>query len=486
MNRITLFVATALMLIGVTACDDTTDTVGNSLTNNVDQFSVVTDTFGVKTSTVEANSVLSNGTYSYLGYVKDSETGTYVSSSYATQLSVSNSLTGVTLFPKSDSIVSRNTVGQIKADSCMLNIYFFSVAGDSLNPMKLTANEMQETMEEGKHYYTDYDPEKEGLLRADGNAIKKSKVFTPIDLNFGDSARTEMADRSSFRVVTLPLDGTYTDTEGNTYDNYGTYIMRKYYDSPNSFSNSYRFVHNVCPGFFVKITDGVGVMAEVRYTDLTVYYRYTDNDTVYAGGTTFSGNEEVLQVTHINNDKTGLDELMSDNSCTYLKTPAGLFTRVELPVDDIMKGHEKDSISSASLTFTAYNTKDKDNAYGASDYVLLLPEDSVKDFFESKDIPDAKYSYLASYSSKNVYTFSNISQLVSNMYKSKLAGNYSENWNKAVLIPVTVTTTSSSSSSTSTSSVVNNMSLTSVRLKRGDGTPQGDVKLGVIYNKFSE
>ena len=35
-------VLTSILLI---SCDDTTDTLGNSLTNNVDQFQIITDTF---------------------------------------------------------------------------------------------------------------------------------------------------------------------------------------------------------------------------------------------------------------------------------------------------------------------------------------------------------------------------------------------------------------------------------------------------------
>lgn len=488
MKKITTFVTAVLTLFAMIACDDTTDTLGNTLTNKVDQFSILPDTFGVKTSTVEANSVLSSGATSYLGYVKDTETNTYVASSYATQFSVNQSLMGASLFPKSDSIRSLNSAGQIVADSCYINIFFQSMDGDSLNPMKLTASEMSKTLEEGEKYYTDFDPETENMLRTGTNAIRKHKVFTPIDLNCSDSLRTEMSKGNSYKVVQLPLDGTYVDKDGNSYENYGTYIMRKYYETPNNFSNSYKFIHNVCPGFFMKITDGVGIMAEVEYTYLTIYYKYIYNDTLYVGNTNFSGNEEVLQVTHVVNDKTGLDELMADNSCTYLKTPSGLFTSVELPVDEIMKGHEEDSISSAKLVFTGYNPKNSEDSYGASNYVLLLPVDSVKSFFENKEIPDSKYSYLATYSSQNRYTFSNISGLVTAMYNAKQAGTAGENWNKAVLIPVTVTTSSSSSSSSSstTSSVVHNMGLTSVRLKRGDGTLQSDVKISVIYNKFSD
>lgn len=485
MNRITTFVA-AILLFAMVACDDSTDTVGNTLTNRVDQFAIVPDTFGVKTSTIEANSVLSNGTYSYLGFVKDSETSTYISSSFATQFAIGSLLDGGMLFPKADSIRSHNADGEIVADSCVIRLYFSSMEGDTLNAMRLTARELSQTMEENVNYYTDFDPESQGMVRTGSNAIHKSKVFTPIDLNYKDSLRTLMESGSNYKQINISLNDPYVDKNGKTYENYGTYIIRKYYESPDYFTTSYRFAHNVCPGFFIKISDGVGVMAGVEFSDLVVYYKYTNNDTLYAGGSTFCGNEEVLQVNHVVNDKTGLDELMADNSCTYLKTPAGLFTRVELPVDEIMSGHENDSISSAQLSFNGFNAKDQETAYGASDYVLLLPEDSVKSFFENRDIPDSKYSYLASYSSKNKYLFSNIAQLISNMYKAKLSGNVSENWNKAVLIPVTVTTTSSSSSSTSTSSVVNNMALTSLRLKRGDGTVNSDVKVSVIYNKFSE
>lgn len=485
MNRLISFVAAVTMLFVMVACDDTTDTLGNSLTNKVDVFSIITDTFGVKTSTVEANSVLSKGANSYLGYVKDSETDTNVSSSYATQFAVTNSLKGESIFSDKDSIRSLNDDGQIVADSCLIYIYFNSMNGDSLNPMKLTAREMAKTLEEGVNYYTDFDPESSNMLREGTNAIRKNKMFTPIDLNFKDSLRNAMETGSTYKAVKIPLNDPYVDVDGNTYDNYGTYVMRKYFESKDDFSDSYKFSHNVCPGFFLKITDGIGVMAEVNYTDLVIYYKFVQNDTLYSRYTMFPGNEEVLQVTHVENDKTGLDALIADNSCTYLKTPAGLFTSVELPVADIMKGHEGDSISSASLTFTGYNSKDEETAYGASSYVLLLPEDSVKTFFENKEVPDSKYSYLAGYSSKNQYSFSNISQLVSEMYKAKQAGTAGENWNKAVLIPVTVTTTSSSSSTTSTSSVVHNMGLTSIRLKRGDGTAQGNVKLNVIYNRFT-
>ena len=60
----------------------------------------------------------------------------------------------------------------------------------------------------------------------------------------------------------------------------------------------------------------------------------------------------------------------------------------------------------------------------------------------------------------------------------------SENWNKAVLIPVQVTRTASSTSSTATTvaSVSNEMRVTSVRLVGGKDNRHEPVQISIIYN----
>ena len=53
--------------------------------------------------------------------------------------------------------------------------------------------------------------------------------------------------------IRIKLDKAYTDKNGVTYNNYGTYIMRKYCENPGFFlQNSYNFIHNVVPGFYFK------------------------------------------------------------------------------------------------------------------------------------------------------------------------------------------------------------------------------------------
>ena len=88
---------TAIAMVAfLSSCDDNTDTLGNSLTSDADHFEILTDTFIVSTQSFMADSVLSRNQYSYLGKVKDPETGTYVTSNYTTQFAVLESLDGTT------------------------------------------------------------------------------------------------------------------------------------------------------------------------------------------------------------------------------------------------------------------------------------------------------------------------------------------------------------------------------------------------------
>lgn len=490
MNKSIMASVAATLAILLSACDDTTDTLGNSLTDNsADRFELITDTFNVSTRSVVASKVLSRSPYSYIGHIKDPETGSYVSASYTTQFSIVENFQGQPLFPQEDSIRSLSERdNKVKADSCVLRIYLNNSVGDSLNPMRLTVYEMGRPVEEGRQYYTDFDPVKEGLLRNDGKAIRRNKVYTPLDLNLSDSVRQLVIDKTNMQSISIRLDSAYTDRDGVEYDNYGTYVMRKYYERPEYFENSYNFVHNVCPGFYFKSTDGSGVMSEVYLTELQIYYRYESNDSTYNALTYLSGTEEVMQTTTLDTDPATTRALADSTTCTYMKTPAGIFTEVELPVEDIKHEHPNDTISAARIVFQRINNEETDSPFGEPTQVLMIPKDSVQHFFENKDLPDSKTSYIATYSSAfNTYTFNNISGLISEMYNAKMSGSASADWNKVLLIPVTVTSSSNSSTGSSTiTNVSNEMALKSTRLVGGPQNHRRPINIYVFYNKSAK
>lgn len=486
--------ALALAAFVLSSCDETTDTIGSSLTDIKDHLKITTDTFLVSSRSIVVDSVLSRSNNGYLGRIKDPETGAIITGNFMAQFYVQENFK----LPEYDKIRSKDENG-VFADSCEIRLYFNpSFYGDSLATMKVTAYEMSKPMEEGKLYYSNYDPIEEGYV--DGNAYKESKVYTLADLN------KSIANRSSSKYqpyISIPLNKEYIDKNGKTYKSYGTYLMQRFYENSNDFKNAYSFVHNVCPGFYIKVDNGIGSMASIYSSQISMFFEM-ETDSAFEGATLFPGTEEVLQKTVISNDKATMQSLAEDNTCTYLRTPAGIFTELTLPVEEIFNGHENDTLNTAKIVLNQLNSKvDSEYALDNAERLLLVQKDSLFSFFEEGKLYDNKRTFVSSSilssgnsgTTANIYVFNNISSLVTFMHKLKTEGMKSDanwvsnhpDWNKAVVVPVTITTSSSSQYSASTVMAVNNeMGLTSTRLIGGSANPYTPLKISVIYSKFSD
>lgn len=482
---------TVLVIAALTfaACDDTTEGIGGSITNKIDNINISDSAFNVTTKSIVAGAVLSRNNTGLIGKMKDPETGNYVKGDYMTQLSVLPTFSVDTL----DYIKQANK-GSIEADSCYLLVSYNASYGDTIAPMKVTAYEMTKPMAEDQEYYSNYDAFKEGWVR---------------ESNEHWSSNYNLSNTSDVKNFKIYLNKEYKK-DGKRYKNYGSYIMQTYAEHPEYFKTNYKFLHNVCPGFYIKNVGGTGNMAKIWNTELIFYWTRhktinTDSTAVSIGYNRFDGTEEVLQLNKIENDTKNLEQLASKDQekCTYLKSPAGIFTEVTLPIEDIMKGHEKDTLNTATISFPRLNNDNEDNPYNFAtpSTILMVQKDSLQSFFEKSKLADNRTSYTASYSStgtyKNAYTFQNIANLVSAMYKNKGKG---ENWNKVVLVPVNVITTTQGYT-TVISKINHDMSLASTRLivgtddpdkdyttdkKTGKKVASGPIRIKVIYSKFKE
>ena len=482
---------TVLVIAALTfaACDDTTEGIGGSITNKIDNINISNSAFNVTTKSIVAGAVLSRNNMGLIGKMKDPETGNYVKGDYMTQLSVLPTFSVDTL----DYIKQANK-GSIEADSCYLLVSYNASYGDTIAPMKVTAYEMTRPMSEDKEYYSNYDAFKEGW-------VSESNQHWSSNYNLSNTS-----DVKNFKIY---LNKEYKK-DGKTYKNYGSYIMQTYEKHPEYFKTNFKFLHNVCPGFYIKNVGGTGNMAKIWNTELIFYWTRhktinKDSTAVSIGYNRFDGTEEVLQLNKIENDTENLKKLASKDQekCTYLKSPAGIFTEVTLPIEDIMKGHEKDTLNTATISFPRLNNENEDNPYNFAtpSTILMVQKDSLQSFFEKSKLADSRTSYTASYSStgtyKNAYTFQNIANLVSAMYKNKGKG---ENWNKVVLVPVNVITTTQGYT-TVISKINHDMSLASTRLivgtddpdkdyttdeKTGKKVASGPIRIKVIYSKFKE
>lgn len=481
---IPLYLFIYILLLG--SCTENTDTIGTTLTDTERTYSETAVTYPVTSKSVKSVNVFSRGRNGYLGQAKDLETDCYLTCNYMTQMRTIGKhqfpdVMSVNINPaKYDPSIERWK--QVEADSCWLELYILSSVGDSLTPMKVSVREMSEPYEEGVTYYVDFDPEALNMVRTGKGAVNSYMTYTTSNHVFSDAER---AKTNFANYISIGLNDSIYDKNDPTvkYNNYGTYLMRKFYDPAtyDNFLNQYKFTHNICPGFYIKHAGGIGNIATIYAARLVVaYVGVVHEQPLYSA---FGGTEEVIQKSSLSQSDTELQDLIDNNTCTYIKSPAGIWTELELPVEEIMNGHENDTLNTARIFIPRLNNEHmNDYAFKVPQTLLMIPTDSISDFFDNQKVANFRNTYLASYASKtNGYTFNNISILISNLYRKKQAGNVSANWNRVTLIPVETTySTVSSTASQVLTKVTHDMSMSSTRLIK-DG-----LKVSVIYSNKSK
>ena len=474
------------MAMAFSACNDETFDFGNSLTQEADKLTVSKASYTVSTRTIVADSVLLKNSGCNLGRIKDPETGAYVTSEFMTQFNILETFT----LPKNEEIVSRLD-GMPIADSCRIEFYMEKPTSttDTLAAMKIRVSELDVPMEEGIQYYSNFDPISQGLIRHDG--LSKDQMFSYKDLTVAEADRNSS---SYYDLIKVRMNQPYTDKHGTTYNNYGSYVMQQYYKHPDYFKNSYHFIHNVCPGFYVSVVDGEGIYTQVPDMCLRIYCQVkNDNDSIVNYAVAMAGTEEVLQTTKITNDEDILSEMAQDNTCTYVKAPAGLYTEVTLPVEDIFNAHENDSLMSAKISFQRINSDYPSSAIAPPSYILMVQKDSLSTFFEKNKMSDNVTSFYTSTNSTNEYTFTNISSLIRKMAETRQVGMAADpewtakhpDWNKVLLVPIRLKT-QTSGSSTSVSAMEHSVGISSTKLVGGSENPYAPISVDIVYGKFSQ
>lgn len=436
------FVYILALLFCLAACDDNTGSLGNSIVPGKDVISIDTATYWGTSKSIAVDSVLGKTNKVYLGRFTDPQTGSIFEADFIAQF---NCEEGGQVFP--DNIYD-------EAVKVELRLFFTEYFGDSTNTMTTEIYELTETLQEGMRYYTDLDPT--AFYDTESTPLA-TKVYTVIDYSLEDS---ELNDSEHYANVNIPL-----PTE------IGTEIIRKYRKNKDFFANATSFIENVCKGYYVKAAAGDGTVLYIDQASLNIHFRDMKTDSIFV--TQFAGTEEVLQANRFSTQD--FETLISDSSCTYLKTPAGIFTEIDLPINEIIERQEGDSINAAKIAFTCYNNEDTEYKFGIPQALLMIHKDEMHTFFEKNQLTDNISSFYTTYNStNNGYEYSNIARLIN--YCNSKQGK-SPDWNKVVLIPVTVITDSNGS-------IVNfrhDFSLNSVRLVGG----QNKIKIRVITSTFN-
>jgi len=456
LKQLFAFIAASIILV---SCDDNTSTLGMDMVPVSDLIAKTYKTYDVKTSSYAVgDSVLARSSTSYFGQFTDPLTNTTVKCDFISQYNSS-----ITDF--------QNTVIGDSAFYTSVTLYLSGFTGDSLAPLNLEVYEIDSVLDKNADYYTNIDPSK--YVKKDAKPIGKIR-FSVSDRTITDSTRYAYLSSSSAIPVVVPLDKSVGNGIIKALQKDTTLV------SPGKWSKSGL---SGSKGLYFKLSGGDGAMCYIYNSLFRVYYRYhdttEDKDSITA--LCFEGTEEVIQASRF--VTSNVDKLAEDTSVTYLKSPAGIFTMVEFPVDSISVN---DTINSASVKFTRYNDDaeasskvDKNYRLGIPKYVLMVRYDDYKNgFFENYKLADNLTSYTAEFSStSNTYEFKNISRLISTMLQEKKNGTAGENYNKVLLIPIEIT----QNSSKQIVKISHDLGMNSARLVGGK---DGGVQMEVIYSKF--
>ena len=471
MKRIfSCFLLAIATLLTFTQCDDNTGSIGGSLVPENDIITAETKTFYATSNTIMANdSILANTSDVYLGMYTDEESGTVFSSSFVTQFGCTEDFE----FPM-EGVVDDS------ASYTKLRLYFNEYYGDSLNAMRCEVYELDNTLQEGVPYYTNFDPEE--LYDVEKKPLA-AKTFNVIDYNVHD---TILNSDNYARHIEIAL----PNSIGNRFiskfyekDAEGNIIGKKY------FANSEVFINDIFKGIYVKCVQGDGTILKIYRARIDVGFKRLIKsssgalDSIQALSAPFYSGKEVLQTNKFDNND--LKPLLDEKEYTYIKTPAGLFTEVKLPICELVENC--DTINSAKMVFTRYNEEggSMNSAHGT---LLMVRKADMYKFFLKNKLNDGETSYLTSFvNSNNEYVFSNIANLFKHCYKEYTEGVQKDSdwetknpdWDKVVLIPVTTTEDSNGS----VVKILHDISISSMRLRGGT---EYEIPIEVVTSKFKE
>lgn len=450
-----------LAVLSVTAalysCDDSTTGIGDFV-SNIDKIEAFSDTYNVTSKTYRLDKVYSRTNRAYLGKYTDSDFGQY-SADFITQINC----------PENFELTEH--LEEITGAS--LELYYTDFYGDSLATLTVQVDTLNKIIDDSDTglYYTSYDPK---LYYDENKAPLATKSYAAVDLSVSDSLR----NTSTY----------YPNISIDLGKDFGKHIENLYRSKPEYFKDAYSFINNVLKGFYVHTTNGDGSVVYIKDIWLRLNIDYLverestgEIDSIAHGYSVLAASKEILMSTRLeNSDK--LDELVNEKGHTYLKTPAGLCTEIELPVDEIYSTHQNDTLNSVTLSIKKYRYAGYESSanypMGIPQNVLMVRKGDMETFFEQNKTYDNKTSFLGTYnSSTNSYTFSKLNRLISNIFSEIRAGdNDTEDRNKVMLIPVTTETDTEGN----IIGVSHDMEINAARLFGGEDSEE-ELKIEIIY-----
>jgi hypothetical protein len=462
------------------SCDADTSGLGGSLTPQGDVMTVVNDSCFATSRTIKAaDSLIIMSTQCNLGCFTEPVSGSKFEAGFLTQLNCMENLhLADSVYGIGDHVFPQwfiNKVGEEKPYYAQLQLYYSSYFGDPSNPVRIEVFPLNRMLDPETAYYPDVDPSLFCDLQAKPIA---SVTVSSLNMQDSDSLRNLTGYYPS---ITIPLPDSLAKT-----------ILESYFDPARKhyFADSRSFMENLCKGFYIRCSQGDGTVFYIIRSILGVNFKYIgfnddDEPILESRIAEFQGNSEVVQLNSIK--WSGLESQLSDNSCTWIRSPFGVLTEITLPIDQMRS--DEYVLNAAQLRLSTAVTPSSQYKPSVPSTLLLIRKDKMQEFFSKNNTADKTESFVANYSSKyGTYTYENIAAMVEKIYSDRadwIAQNGGDNaayeqacpdWNKVVLIPVTASVNSMNAAI----SYSLDIRMHQVKLIGGD-TP---IKIKTIRSKF--
>ena len=447
------------------SCDDATTGIGDSTIAAGDSIPAGAAVYDVYTRSILADSVYARTSTAYLGKYTDSQFGEF-SADFIAQFNCTDNYE----FPE--------TVQEITG--IQMRMYYDKFFGDESNAMRMQIDTLDKVIPEKElsTFYTSVDPTQ--YYDENSKPIAR-KAFAATGASVND---TTIVNYDSWGN---PTSTSYYWQDVKLPTSLGKYMYDKYKEDKNNYKDAENFIKNVLKGFYVHCTHGDGTILYFNDMQLRLNFKYFIEsksgklDSLVNGSATFAATKEVIQANRFQNSDR-LKELIEEKDYTYLKTPAGIFTEVTLPIEEIHEMHMRDTLNAASITFTRYNEKsDKKYPMGIPQTLLMVRKCDMHNFFEKNKTFDGLTSFIAEYvgssETANTYSFPNISSLITLCINEKKQGKNEADWNKVVLIPVKTETDSNGT----IIGLKSNLDMESACLMGGENHP---LKMQILYTTF--
>jgi len=458
-HLITVLWLTMFILSG---CDDGMSMVGKMLIPDSDKVTVYTDTFQIRATTVKRDSLFAKTTNGLVGEYFDPLYGK-LKSDYLCQ------------FYCMDDFKFYKTPDGNKIDSIYVTLDYVEhmVIGNPNIPMKVQVYAVNKPLD--RVFFTNVDPADYCDLSNElGSLVFTATGGTVLATDISQTGDTLYLRRLEVRLPYALGQKIYDETVNN----------------PASFKNQQAF-NKFFPGLYITTGYGSGCLLEIVNTTIHVDYQYTEiaangSDSLVYDKEQFITTREVIQLNRFENSDT--EQLLAENeNYTYVKTPAGIYTRFVLPATEI-----KPIIEGRIVNTMIFNIKYMPNenwpfSLSPPPYLLLMPEDSLSVFFQNRNIDNNYTTYISStesgasgsssgYSSTaRTYYFHNIANLL--MYHFSTTPDEDL---RLLVVPVSRKTASNQNYGYYTTEINNYLAPSGVKLRKDKDL----MKITVVSSKY--